>query len=620
MGTEKIIDVMLRNSRTLILAVGSLALLLLSVACQNRVEVSSGGHGTAEEQHEGEEFTFGGYLLPSDNLGNSLKSKEDDDKKELNNIESLRILVFDSQYHFQYSADAILTHQPINVSGETDDKFLPDKHRGEVDWAYSYTVTLKKSQEPRILHFVTDADWSVIGNDQMLEGSSAGAILPRLTTDKTDPMWCEIQLDRLDDQILKDKVVKMVRNYAVVKIKYQADANEFTPLGYYIYNVPDKSSVVPYTIDPNTFKISFPSPFTEMQRPTVPADMQLTPGDQTFKSIDERTTLFESDNDSFYRDKTFIILKGRYQGDTADRFFKIDFVSKLSEDNPTADYIPIMRNHEYTFVINEVNSEGYPTEEEAINGVANNNLLMSVNTRYISAFKYGDYELTITPIAWLMTEKGNEKRFELGISDNAEIVKVIPSWNGEDEYLEPLDTDNQTYFKVKQKKVPISHLRTYFVDVVAKTKPASGEPEFFSRRAYIYLSEPIKITTKLERTGDVAFGNEYRGSYWYIIELNEQLPEGIFPIHFTIKTKNLTYYKESRGLGNPDDELLPLYTYIDREAGTQSYRGTLTDKNSKKKRLIVIFTSNTSGPESALHDVSVELSSPIHETTTVQLP
>lgn len=611
---------MLRNSRTLILAVGSLALLLLSVACQNRVEVNNERQGTATEQHEGEEFTFGGYLLPSDNLDNSLKSKEDDDKAELNNIQSLRILVFDSQYHFQYSADAILKHEPIDVTGYADAQFLPDHFRGEVDWAYSYKVTLKSSREPRILHFVTDADWSGIGNDQMLEGSSAGAILPRLTTDKTDPMWCEIQLDRLDDKILKDKVVKMVRNYAVVKIKYQADANHFTPLGYYIYNVPDKSSVVPYTIDPNTFKISFPTPFTEMQRPTVPANMKLTPGDKTIKSIDQRTTLFESDNDSFYRDKTFIILKGRYQGDTADRFFKLDFVSKLSEDNPTADYIPIMRNHEYTFVINEVNSEGYPTEDEAIKGVANNNLLMSVNTRYISAFKYGDYELTINPIATMMTKVGNTKQFDLGIS-NAEIVKVIPSWNGEDEYLEPIEVEsNRTYFKVKQKKVPISHLRTYYVDVVAKTKPASGgKSEFFSRRAYIYLGEPIKITSKLERMGDVAFGNAYRGTYWYIIELNEQLPEGIFPIHFTIKTKNLTYYKEARGLGNPDDELLPLYTYIDREKGTQSYRGTLTDKNSKKKRLIVIFTSNSVGPQNAGHDVSVELSSPIHETTTVQL-
>ena len=612
---------MLRNSRTLILAVGSLALLLLSVACQNRAEVSNEGQGTANEQLEGEEFTFGGYLLPSDNLGNSLKSKEDDDKAELNNIQSLRILVFDNQYHFQYSADAILTHQPINVSGETDDKFLPDKHRGEVDWAYSYKVTLKKSQEPRILHFVTDADWTGIANDQMLEGSSAGAILPRLTTDKTDPMWCEIRVDKLDDQILKDKVVKMVRNYAVVKIKYQADANEFTPLGYYIYNVPDKSSVVPYTIDPNTFKISFPTPFTEMQRPTVPANMQLTPGDQIFKSIDERTTLFESDNDSFYRDKTFIILKGRYQGDTEDRFFKLDFVSKLSEDNPTADYIPIMRNHEYTFVINEVNSEGYPTEDEAINGVANNNLLMSVNTRYISAFKYGDYELTINPIATMMVKEGNTKQFDLSISGNAEIVKVIPSWNGEDEYLEPIEVDsNRTYFKVTQKKVPSSHLRTYFVDVVAKTKPASGgKPEFFTRRAYIYLSEPIKITTRLERKEDVEFGNAYRGSYWYIIEQNEQLPEGILPIHFTIKTKNLTYYKESRGLGNEGDELLPLYINIDRKTGTQSYRGTLTDKNSKK-RLIAIFTSNSVDIQGFSHDVSVELSSPIHETTTVQLP
>lgn len=616
---------MLRNSRTLILAVGSLALLLLSVACQNRAEVSNERQGTAEEQHEGEEFTFGGYLLPSDNFGNSLKSKEDDDKAELNNIQSLRILVFDNQYHFQYSADAILKHEPIDVSGETDDKFLPDKHRGEVDWAYSYTVTLKSSSEPRILHFVTDADWTGIGNDQMLEGSSAGAILPRLTTDKTDPMWCEIRVDKLDDQILKDKVVKMVRNYAVVKIKCQADANKFTPLGYYIYNVPDKSSVVPYTIDPNTFKISFPTPFTEMQHPTVPANMQMIPGEQSFKSIDERTTLFESDNDSFYRDKTFIILKGRYQGDTADRFFKLDFVSKLSEDNPTADYIPIMRNHEYTFVINEVNSEGYPTEEEAINGVANNNLLMSVNTRYISAFKYGDYELTINPIATMMVKEGNTKQFDLGISGNAEIVKVIPSWNGEDEYLEPIEVDsNRTYFKVTQKKVPSSHLRTYYVDVVAKTKPTStsGKPEFFSRRAYIYLSEPIKITTKLERDlqSDVPFGNAYRGRYTYTIELNEPLPEGIFPVHFTIKTNNLTYYKEVRGVGRPWEEaLLPLYTYIDREKGTQSYRGTLTDKNSKLKRLIVIFTSNSVRPQNDPHDVSVELSSPIHETTTVSI-
>lgn len=613
---------MLRNSRTLILAVGSLALLLLLVACQNRVEVNNERQGTAEEQIEGEEFTFGGYLLPSDNLGNSLKSKEDDDKAELNNIQSLRILVFDNQYHFQYSADAILTHQPINVSGETDDKFLPDKHRGEVDWAYSYTVTLKSSSEPRILHFVTDADWTGIGNDQMLEGSSAGAILPRLTTDSKSPMWSEIRVDKLNEQVLADKVVKMVRNYAVVKIKCQADANEFTPTGYYIYNVPDKSSVVPYTIDPNTFKISFPTPFTEMQRPTVPANMQLTPGEQSFKSIDDRTTLFESDNDSFYRDKTFIILKGDYKDGAKheERYYKLDFVSKISGDNPTADYIPIMRNHEYTFVINEVNSEGYPTEEEAIKGVANNNLLMSVNTRYISAFKYGDYELSINPIATMMVKEGNTKQFDLGISDNAEIVKVIPSWNGEDEYLEPIEVDsNRTYFKVTQKKVPSSHLRTYYVDVVAKTKPASGgKPEFFSRRAYIYLSEPIKITTRLERMGDVAFGNGYRGTYWYIIELNEQLPEGIFPIHFTIKTKNLTYYKESRGLGDPNAELLPLYINIDRMTGTQTYRGTLTDKNSKK-RLIAIFTSNSVRPKkNDSHDVSVELSSPIHETTTVQ--
>lgn len=613
---------MLRNSRTLILAVGSLALLLLSVACQNRAEVSNEGQGTATEQHEGEEFTLSGYLLPSDHLGNSLKSKQEED--ELNNITSLRILVFDGHYRFQYSADAILMREPIDVSGYSDGQFLPDQHRGEVTVAYSYKVKLKSSSERRILHFVTDADWGAIGNDQMLEGSSAGAILPRLTTTDKKPMWCEIRVDKLDEQVLADKVVKMVRNYAVVKINFQAQASGFTPTGYFLYNTPDKSSVVPYTIDPNTLEISFPTPFTEMKHPTVPANLKLLSGDMQFKSITERSELFEADNDNLYRDKTFIILRGHYNTDPqgTERYYKLDFVSKLSDHNPTANYIAIMRNHEYTFVIHEVTSNGYSTVEEAIDGVANNNLLMSVNTRYISAFKYGDYELSITPIAWLMTVAGTSKKFDLRVSGNAEIIEVKPSWNGTDEYLAPLEIgQNNSSFTVTEKKMPLSHLRTYYVDVLAKTMPATGEPELFSRRAYIYLHEPYKITTRLERDGDKPFGTTYRGNYRYIIELNEQLPEGIYPVHLTIKTKNLTYYNPvGFSSGNPDEELLPLYINIDRETGTQSYRGTLTDKNSKKKRLIAIFNSNTVGAPGTPHDVSVELSSPIHEPITVQLP
>lgn len=609
---------MLINSRSLIQAAWSLVLLSLMVACQGRIEVAEEPQGSSPESQEGEEFTFSGYLLPSDNLESSLKSTHEE--SELNNIQSLRILVFDDSYRFQYSADAVLTYEPINVGSYNDDQFLPDNHRGEVTRAFSYKVTLKTSREPRILHFVTDADWSSVANDLKLQGVSAGAILPRLTTNTFDPMWCEVKVNNLYQQTLSNKVVKLVRNYAVVKVDFQAQGSGFTPTGYFITNLPNKSSVVPYTINPNTLEISFPTPFSSMQVPTVPADLELVPGPMQFKNMDQRTELFEVDNDNFYRDKTFMILRGRYDGDTADRYFKLDFVSQLSATNTTANYIPIMRNHEYTFVIKEATSKGYPTVEEAIKGIANNNILMSVNTRYISAFKYGEYELTIAPIAALLTRVDQHNRFDLHVSDNAEIVDVVSSWNGADEYLEPISTDRKSYFDVKQKRVPISHMRTYYVDVVARTR--SGE--YFSRRAYIYLNEPLKMEPKLERVGAKAAGNSglYRAYYKLTIELEEgHLPGGVLPIHISINTDNLTYFRSSDPLDNPTEEAyLPLFIQIDRETGTHAYSGTVSEKNVKYKRLIVYFTSNTLGDYYQNPPVEVRMKSTIHEERILTLP
>ena len=309
----------------------------------------------------------------------------------------------------------------------------------------TYTVTLNKTDQPRILHLLAVAD-----DNLDIPYGVESSVMPGLTaTDNQDAYWrrlefkngyCKRDADNkwvINDDLnntLIGKDVKLVRNFA--KLTVGSTAGNFVLEGFMIVNTPQQGTMVPYSatnkmfpeflnadgtpdsyanvakiyagISPGGTELgntipSAPGPEISSQPTTIVNGIQCLPAQYMY----ERP--FRSIN------RTFIIVKGRYTGDPKDpnpqpTYYKLDLGS--NDNNGIFRYYGILRNFNYNITIKGVETAGYPNPAAAAEGTVYNNISFDVDTDELKNMSDGKDLIRVNSTTVVVTDDNYSFDFE----------------------------------------------------------------------------------------------------------------------------------------------------------------------------------------------------------------
>ena len=212
----------------------------------------------------------------------------------------------------------------------------------------TFIVQLPSSSNSRIVHFISNYDWSGF-ND--IAGLNEATVVALLSTSNTT-FWSRVELENgISSTSFSGLTVSLLRNQAKISVVNEAD--ELTFNGFTIHNKPSKGSVAQY---------SSTTGFEEGVI-TEPLDMTLIPAQSSDISTDEKY-LFERKN-AYATDITTVIVRGNYNGQQY--YYKIDLID-LEKNR-----YDIERNYHYIVKIKTVTRAGYTSFNDALEGASHNN-------------------------------------------------------------------------------------------------------------------------------------------------------------------------------------------------------------------------------------------------------
>lgn len=487
-----------------------------------------GGSGTTLPEGSPVAYSFGGF---TDDEGKvSLKSQSEGE--ELTEMDNLRLLVFDENGNFIYSRKAVLEGNLPSLPSD-DASYLPDYDKKGVNHAKKFSVTLLSSSKKRYIHFIAHHDWTDFPQDYFLEGQSQGQIIPSLITKKKE-YWRLLELNGLDENTLKDKVIKLLRNKARVSIEYTPNPidTKFEIQEFSVYNVADRGTVAPYVFT-QLLDFSFPS---SPKKPTIPAG--ITYSDLPFDRYDGGVDIFEHSN---AEDKpSFVILKGKLQGYNPG-YYKID-LKKFDESTGITSLYDLVRNYWYQVNIQSVLNGGYATAAEAAANPAGNNLFASLEMESYPSVSDGKNTLSIETMEAVFVKTPAKYQSEIYYTAGIDNVLHYLDFDDQikDEYIQDI-TFNKTYgdantglFTVNFKKIPANETIKLPITLVARPNAgiASG---IITRKINLILRPPYSLGASLQTNGTAA-GSRVTITF----NVPGTIPSSFFPYEVFIETKALT--------------------------------------------------------------------------------
>lgn len=203
----------------------------------------------------------------------------------------------------------------------------------------TYKVKVPVTEKATMIHLVANA--GDLSDTQCQSGLDKAAISGTINTE--NPVcWGMISVS---DLMTENPEISLLRQFAKVNVKYEKttssdfkDDKTFELESFQLYDAADKGTVAPTECK------------YESATPNVPADAgKAKSGWQTGE-----TPFYET-----AAGQAYLIVKGTYN--SKESYYKVAFL-----DNTTKDAMPLLRNHAYTVKITHVNTNGWPTEAEAI--------------------------------------------------------------------------------------------------------------------------------------------------------------------------------------------------------------------------------------------------------------
>lgn len=307
-----------------------------------------------------------------------------------------------------------------------------------------YVKLTEETQDVRYIHFIAVSEpndvleRAVRGN---FDAVDEAAFVQKLVTSGGDiAYWGRRQVTSITRYMSTYfQGIQMIRNFAKVKVSLAQGVNNFTLLGFRVFDAPDRGAIAPFnnsTSDYSTsgsglVQINFNrfanysqaanlaeqnnhTPYTFLTRDDgyhgyMPLDYQYDPlstsygidtdpGDDFWVQPAAADYLYEC---SYRPDRNpFIILKGIYGGQTY--YYKADFVYE-NQDAHVTEYYDILRNFQYTFNITSVSGKGSDHVYDAVNSIALNNLQGSTLARSLTSIASDNSQLFVSTTQKLIT-------------------------------------------------------------------------------------------------------------------------------------------------------------------------------------------------------------------------
>ena len=317
-------------------------------------------------------------------------------------ITSLKLVVFDENGYFVDDADATLIdytgddEDKVAVEVESDDDTPDDDNEIQEQ---TYTVSLPQSASPRTIHFIAN-----LPEGTKFEYGSERELINALETSGTaDAYWQRTELRSiLGDVVSEDgKVtasagselakalnkIPLVRNFAKVSVDSEDVKSVFTNVQIAVFNAPQRGKIAPYNTNAGEWAAySDDTDYADLTAagyygyvPTFDDDDFANVGIDANGVISGTTQyLYEYNMDGKKIEAgskyPFVIIAGSYQGH-APSYYKVDLVDASGK------YLNILRNFDYTVVIEKVSGDGYPDAAAAAAAAASNNINASIDTR-----------------------------------------------------------------------------------------------------------------------------------------------------------------------------------------------------------------------------------------------
>ncbi|MBR8704111.1 hypothetical protein IX308_001832 [Porphyromonas levii] len=519
---------------------------------------------------------------------------------DIDHVDNLRVLVFDENQNFLYSEMAELKGSTTDLSKISD--YLPDHKPEGITKIREFKVSLISSSKRRFIHFIANHDWTGFTQDYYAKGSAAGKLMTdsKLTNAITqlwgsDPkglgLWSIVDTERLglDENTFKNKVVKLLRNYAKVTVSTdQLAANNtedesFEVESYTICNVSDRGTIAPFETSGYHYEFPFNPGYA-----TTPVGVKISNDEDNLKINRETPNfvnktepyfLFEKDNIKPEK-RTYLIIKGKrtnkvmnIYGET--RYYKVDLVqSKIGHSALV--YFPIIRNKHYVVNINSVKSDGFGTIQEAIESPAGNNVFADTQLQDFSKISDGISHLLVDPLHLIVVKPGVytvKTNYVTPNGDGYRYIKYYPSWNtkdvkenGETGYSYENATDPYLGFlkKIKEgegegftfdvKSIPEYGKVTYTVEVIA-LRQHNGQPVVdgytgattpITRQVRITINAPYLFNASFEKTSalvtntDGSLSSDYIHNLKFRVYEPDLISKNSFPFEVLIRASGIT--------------------------------------------------------------------------------
>ena len=229
------------------------------------------------------------------------------------------------------------------------------------------------------------------------------------------------------------KGIKMIRNFAKVKVKVADGVTNFSVQNFKVFNTPVYGTIAPFNNNTSDYvtvdghdqinferfahykaAVSQENPYTWLtvtdgfsgyMPPIVQYDDLSSHYTTTSDTMDDDGIWIDPDGAdylyecSFRPDRNpFIIIKATYNGGTY--YYKADFVY----DGPYGkEYYHILRNFQYTLNITSVNGKGSNTVYDAVNSIALNNFEASTESQELTNIALDDSRLYVSKTDILLT-------------------------------------------------------------------------------------------------------------------------------------------------------------------------------------------------------------------------
>lgn len=204
----------------------------------------------------------------------------------------------------------------------------------------TYKVKVPVTDKATMIHLVANA--GDLSDTQCQSGLDKAAISGTINTE--NPVcWGMISVS---DLMKANPEISLLRQFAKVNVKYEKttssdfkDDNTFELESFQLYDAADKGTIAPKDFNYNAAAVN------------VPADAgKANSGWQTGE-----TPFYET-----AAGQAYLIVKGKYN--RVESYYKVSFLT----DNDMTKPMALLRNHAYTVKITHVNTNGWPTEAEAI--------------------------------------------------------------------------------------------------------------------------------------------------------------------------------------------------------------------------------------------------------------